>query len=476
MGHDADGSRALLRARSGRAGPARRQAPPRRRGREVRQRRGARRRPGEDRRRARVEPAGLPGAADLAPRLRRAGVVGGLASNVLVQLAVSMRAHGRGGLLLVVPAGERPAGASRSSSRSPTGSTPPFTRAGRPDAAAAAPTARPASGRTRVDRAVDAIAGLTAVDGATIMTDRLRTAGVRREDRAPARRPPVERVTRDRADRGQRRRGRGTRRSWAARGTCPPRSSSTTSTTRSPSSPRRTAASPSSPGRRARTWFTRTGSTRCCSDRPRLAAGDPAPGYFGPSACRAAGRPQRGATADVCYRNTWPLRRSTAQHPGVPVIEDCSFRSLRPRFVLAFVGAGCSRQPARRVLPPAACRQAAPARRAGRRAAAAQQGVETVSGEVLETMDASTLHLLARQDRQGRHLGRDRQDAGEGGREVTVPLESEMRDFHSPSLNRDFPLIYFVTQISRDGQARCRRRWPSGTGWAARRPRPRPRP
>ena len=50
-----------------------------------------------------VEPAGLPGAAHLAARLRFAGSwVGSV--NVLVQLAVSMRAHGRGGPLLVVPA------------------------------------------------------------------------------------------------------------------------------------------------------------------------------------------------------------------------------------------------------------------------------------------------------------------------------------------------------------------------------------
>jgi hypothetical protein len=27
-----------------------------------------------------------------------------------------------------------------------------------------------------------------------------------------------------------------------------------------------------------------------------------------------------------------------------------------------------------------------------------------------------------------------------------------MRDFHSPSLNRDFPVIYFVTQVTREGE------------------------
>jgi hypothetical protein len=38
------------------------------------------------------------------------------------------------------------------------------------------------------------------------------------------------------------------------------------------------------------------------------------------------------------------------------------------------------------------------------------------------------------------------------GDKVVVPLESEMRNFRSPLLNRDFPLIYFVSQITREGE------------------------
>jgi hypothetical protein len=90
--------------------------------------------------------------------------------NVLVQLAVSMRAHGRGGLLLVVPSGSdgwrdsivRPMG---------YGLDPPFVRL--------SDLMRDYTGereeghwRDALDRAVDAVAGLTAVDGAAIMTDR----------------------------------------------------------------------------------------------------------------------------------------------------------------------------------------------------------------------------------------------------------------------------------------------------------------
>ncbi len=91
------------------------------------------------------------------------------APNVLVQLAVSMRAHGRGGLLLVVPDGST---AWRDSIVQPVayGLERPFTRirdlmddqAGEGDW----------QWRQAMQRVVDAVAGLTAVDGAAVMTDR----------------------------------------------------------------------------------------------------------------------------------------------------------------------------------------------------------------------------------------------------------------------------------------------------------------
>ncbi len=87
--------------------------------------------------------------------------------NVLVQLAVSIRAHGRGGSMLVVPAtGE----GWRESIVRPISyaAEPPFT------ALAALNRASPDERRSRawqdaLARAVSAIAGLTAVDGATII-------------------------------------------------------------------------------------------------------------------------------------------------------------------------------------------------------------------------------------------------------------------------------------------------------------------
>ncbi|HEX5230452.1 MAG TPA: hypothetical protein VFW44_22225 [Bryobacteraceae bacterium] len=90
--------------------------------------------------------------------------------NLLVQLAVSMRAHGRGGSLLVVPALAAP-GTDHAWRESivwpiPYLVSPPFSRL--------AELAREANVEAaRLDRTVDAVAGLTAVDGAVVLTDQL---------------------------------------------------------------------------------------------------------------------------------------------------------------------------------------------------------------------------------------------------------------------------------------------------------------
>jgi hypothetical protein len=91
-------------------------------------------------------------------------------ANVLIQLAISMRAHGHGGSLLVVPA---------NSSEWQHSIARPIPYAIEPVFSGLAALVQ-MEGRTRVERwwqealrrAVEAIAGLTAVDGATILTDR----------------------------------------------------------------------------------------------------------------------------------------------------------------------------------------------------------------------------------------------------------------------------------------------------------------
>ena len=68
--------------------------------------------------------------------------------NVLVDLAVSMRAHGRGGILLIVPAGESTRGTNRSSIRSRTRSCRP-SKGSPTSCGAARPSTPHAAGRTK---------------------------------------------------------------------------------------------------------------------------------------------------------------------------------------------------------------------------------------------------------------------------------------------------------------------------------------
>ena len=139
---------------------------------------------------------------------------------------------------------------------------------------------------------------------------------------------------------------------------------------------------------------------------------------------------------------------------------------IKSRFVLLVVlviagsfvaGAACSKQPE----PPAAAANpgaAAPpatqgAAPAGMPPMGAQAAVETISGEVVETMDASNYTYLRVKSARGDVWVATAKTPVKVGEKVVVPLESEMRDFHSESLKRDFPVIYFVTGISREGEA-----------------------
>jgi hypothetical protein len=110
--------------------------------------------------------------------------------NVLVQLAASMRAHGHGGALLVVPTGSD---AWRSSIAQPIlySTAPPFASLAdlmRKDVKEE--DERQWEGAVR--RSVDTIAGLTAVDGATIITDQYELLAFGAKIRRPAGSLPVE--------------------------------------------------------------------------------------------------------------------------------------------------------------------------------------------------------------------------------------------------------------------------------------------
>jgi hypothetical protein len=113
--------------------------------------------------------------------------------NVLVQLSVSMRAHGRGGLLLVVPAGTN---TWRDSIVTPIlyEQSPPFS--GLSELMRQNLEHRQDHGwQDDLNRNVEMIAGLTAVDGATLLTDsyHLLAFGAKIARRRGS--PPVEQVT-----------------------------------------------------------------------------------------------------------------------------------------------------------------------------------------------------------------------------------------------------------------------------------------
>lgn len=112
--------------------------------------------------------------------------------NVLVQLAVSMRAHRRGGAMLIVPTG---GSAWRESMVAPMAyAVAPAYR--RLSALVLDPELdrRPHVWETALREAVDAVAGLTAVDGATVISDTYEVIafGAKIVRRRGA--PPVERV------------------------------------------------------------------------------------------------------------------------------------------------------------------------------------------------------------------------------------------------------------------------------------------
>ncbi len=87
---------------------------------------------------------------------------------MLVQLAVSMRAHRRGGALLVVPGGSQ---TWRESIVRPISYAVSPSYAELVDLMAETPADRRVW-QDALARAIETIAGLTAVDGATILTDR----------------------------------------------------------------------------------------------------------------------------------------------------------------------------------------------------------------------------------------------------------------------------------------------------------------
>jgi len=84
-------------------------------------------------------------------------------------------------------------------------------------------------------------------------------------------------------------------------------------------------------------------------------------------------------------------------------------------------------------------------------APAARQAVQTAAGTVLETFDAATYTYVRVKAASGDFWAATGTFKVAVGDRVIVPLEMPMENFHSQTLNRNFPLIYFTSRIGREG-------------------------
>jgi len=115
------------------------------------------------------------------------------AVNLLVQLAVSMRRHARGGLLIVVPAGTE-AWQDSIVRPIPYGIVPAFDELKQLNRGPA-DVKRTRVWQETVHRAVEAVAGLTAVDGATVITNQYEVVAFGAKIARRKGSPQVEQVT-----------------------------------------------------------------------------------------------------------------------------------------------------------------------------------------------------------------------------------------------------------------------------------------
>jgi hypothetical protein len=112
--------------------------------------------------------------------------------------------------------------------------------------------------------------------------------------------------------------------------------------------------------------------------------------------------------------------------------------------------AACSGRPAANAKASAGAANVAPVPDA--HAAATENSPRTVIGPVLETMDASSYTYVRVKTDAGDLWAAASQFKVAVGDRVVVSLEQPMQDFHSQSLNRDFPVIYFVPRIAHEGE------------------------
>lgn len=78
----------------------------------------------------------------------------------------------------------------------------------------------------------------------------------------------------------------------------------------------------------------------------------------------------------------------------------------------------------------------------------------TFAGKVVETMDAGTYTYVRVASGEREIWAAASHFDVTVGEQVVVPLDMPMENFHSDTLNRDFPVIYFAGAITRKGDMR----------------------
>jgi hypothetical protein len=126
------------------------------------------------------------------------------------------------------------------------------------------------------------------------------------------------------------------------------------------------------------------------------------------------------------------------------------FRSALVIAAIAFLtlsGCGATPSSAPAATPPGGAVAATPSAQAP----AAQDGATT--GTVAETMDSGGYTYVRLKTSAGEVWLAATDLKTKAGDRLTVGLDMPMENFHSKTLNRDFPLIYFVSRVAREGES-----------------------
>lgn len=83
---------------------------------------------------------------------------------------------------------------------------------------------------------------------------------------------------------------------------------------------------------------------------------------------------------------------------------------------------------------------------------APEAGSRDITGPVAETMDAGQYTYVRVTTSSGDVWAAAQKFDVKVGDRVVIAPDTPMRDFHSQTLNRDFPLIYFSTSIRKEGE------------------------